>query len=262
MSNKRLATSPIFKMAKKPPQSNPNETEKDKIVKVEFCTINGKPYFGQITEEELLYIWISVFNKPRDLLFGVKSSKSLTRNVRATFKLTAPIKLHEEFPSENFTYENYLTDGQAEKVTGKILGYKKIAELGKLTQITVVTNFGVEPPGIILWLQRYGTVSANYSFVKNPDTGLYSDTFETEIVLEKHVPEYLPMFGQKVTVSYPGIEKMCNRCYTIGHLRRDCRNPVKEWIKHIIDFIDSEKIPPELIGTWDAAIARFKNANK
>lgn len=261
MTSKRPPTSPISNMNKKG-TVNPHETSKDKLIKVEFETINGKPYFGQISEEELLYVWITVFKKPRELLFGVKSTKSLTRNVRATFKLTASVKLHEEFPNENFCYENFLDDGQTERITGRILGYKKKAELGQITKITVTTNFGVEPPGILNWLQRYGTVSAKYNFAKNSETGVYTDVFETEICLSRHIPEYLPMYGQKVTIAYPGIEKVCNKCYVSGHMRRECGNPTREWIKFVIDYIKEEKIPEELIGSWDSAIERYQNANK
>jgi len=261
MSSKRPPTSPIFNMNKKE-KFNPHETSKDKIIKVEFDTINGKPYFGQISEEELLFVWISVFKKPRELLFGIKSTKSLTRNVRATFKLTASVKLQEEFPNEHFSYENFLDDGQVEKVTGRILGYKKKAEIGQITKITITTNFGVEPPGILNWLQRYGTVSAKYNFVQNPETGVFTDVFETEICLNRHIPEYLPMYGQKVSVEYPGIEKVCNRCYTPGHMRRECGNSPREWIKFVIDFIKEENIPSELIGSWENAIERYHNANK
>jgi len=258
MSKKRPPTSPNENMNKKQAATyNPFETAKEKVVKVEFLTINGKPFFGQISEDELIFLWVKVFNKDRDLLFGAISTKSLTRNVRATFKLTTPIKLQDEFPSEHFSYENFLEDGKTERVTGRILGYVAVAEIGKKTQITVKTNFGVEPPGIVNWLQLYGVVSSTYNFRRNPDNGLYSDIFETEITLTKHVPEFLPMYGQKTTVNYPGIERVCNRCYNSGHLKRDCKNSPREWIRFIIDLVEEEKVPINYIGSWEKAVDKY-----
>jgi len=183
MPVKRQPTSPMENTNKKP-NFHPFETNKDKVVKIEFLTLNDKPYYGQVLDEELIFIWTTVWKKPRDLLFGVKSTKSLNRLVRAVSKLTAPIKLSEEFPAENFSYENFLDDGTSEKITGRILGMTKIAELGQATKITVSTNFGVEPPGVINWLQLYGTVSSTYSMIKNEETGLFTDVFQTEIILQ------------------------------------------------------------------------------
>lgn len=260
MSLKRQPNSPMESTNKKP-SYNPFETSKDKVVKIELSTINGKPYYGQVSDEELLFIWVSVFKKSRDLLFGVKSSKSMTRNVRATFKLAAPIKLNEEFPSENFSYENYLDDGATEKVVGKVLGLIKTADIGQSTKITVATNFDVEPPGVINWLSRYGAVSSKYSIVKNEETGLFTDIFETEIILSRHVHEFLPMYGQKTTISYPGIPKVCNKCYVAGHMRRECGNPERTWIEFVIDLINKEGIEPDMVGSWAAAITRYQNAN-
>ncbi len=36
--------------------------------------------------------------------------------------------------------------------------------------------------------------------------------FLVKIRLAKNIPGVLPMFGLKITVSYQGIKKMCNRC--------------------------------------------------
>jgi len=137
-----------------------------------------------------------------------------------------------------------------EKVTCRILGFTKIPDLGQLVKVHIVTNFGVEPPGIINWLQKYGNVSSNYSMLKNETTGLYTDVFETEMVLKRHIHEFLPMYG------YLGIPKVCNKCYRDGHMKRDCKNAAREWIKFVIDLMKEAKIPMEMVGTWEGAIKR------
>jgi hypothetical protein len=279
---KRTATSPRENMAKNPknvdaqlsypPQSSSqpsqssqpkHETSLDLLVKLEFLTINGKPFLGQISDDELLYVWVKVFNRCLDEVFGVTSTKTLTRNVRATFKLKTPIKLNEAFGTPNFSYEKFSDDGSSEVITGKILGFIQAAQLGELVTVSVKTGFGVEASGVVNWLKLYGSVTPRQEFapaVLN-NLQLKSDTFQAEVVLRRHIEEYLPMYGQKVQVYYPGIPRQCNRCYGVGHMRRDCNNIKKDWIIYVKEFVENG-VEVELIGTWQKAIERWQNANK
>jgi hypothetical protein len=256
---KRQASSPRENMSKKPSASF--ETDPDKLVKIEFDSINGKPYFGQVSDDELLYLWIQVLGRKRDELFGVTSTKTLTRKVRATFRLHNPIKLTEAFESERFEYEKFLDDGSQEVISGKILNYGEArpAKVGDLVHVTVRTNLSIEAAGIVNWLKNYGTLTSKVQdFQTNPTTGLKTDVFEAELVLKTHIEEYLPMYGAKVQVYYPGIPRMCNRCYTPGHIRRDCCRPKKDWIVYVIELLD-RGVSPSLIGSWNNAVARFKS---
>jgi hypothetical protein len=261
---KRTATSPKENMSKKSPQElqlSSHETDSEKLVKIELETRNDKPFFGQITDDEILYIWVTVFGRKKEELFGTASTKTLTRNVRVTYKLNAPIKLNEAFDGGNFRYEKYLDEGACEVVTGKILGYgaQKPVQLGELAKVTIKTNLGVEPAGLLNWLKLYGTPTT-YGFSTNARTGLKTEFFEAEIILRRHIDEYLPIYGQKCQVSYPGQPRMCNRCYGTGHLRRDCNNKKKDWIQYVIELVDSG-VPVEFIGVWKNAIERHNKAN-
>ncbi len=253
-------------MAKKGTGQN-FETDPDCLLKIELLTINDKPYFGTATDDELIYIWVNVLGRKFEELFGVTSTRTLTRHVRATYKLKTPIRqeVFESLDGPDFRYEKFLDDGQSEVISGRILafGASKPAELGELIKVSVKTNFGVEPTGVLNWLKLYGTVSSSeHNFVStNKTTGLRSDLFVAEIVLKKHIEEYLPMYGQKVQVNYNGIPRMCNRCYLTGHLRRDCNNKKKEWLAYVSDLVEAG-VKTELIGSWKAAITRWKNANK
>jgi hypothetical protein len=259
---KRLASSPRENMSKKQPVTK-CEADPDTLVKIELESINDKPFFGQATGDELLYIWVQVFKRNKDELFGTTSTRSLTRNVRATYKLKEPTKLASIYPTSTFGYQKYLDDGAVETIKGKILGYdtQKSAEIGDMVKVSVKTNFGVEAIGVTNWLKLYGNV-VKWEFVNDPSTGVKSDIIEVELLLRRHIDEFLPMYGQKVTVSYPGIPKICNRCYTAGHYRRDCNNLKREWIEHIIHLVEKEGIDADLIGSWSKAIQRWKNANR
>jgi hypothetical protein len=259
---KRTAASPKENMSKKGSGQN-FETDLDTLVKLEFLTINERPFYGQISDDELLYLWVTVFERKSEELFGVTSTRSLTRNVRATFKLNELTKLTDIYKTAEFSYEKFLDDGASEIITGRILGHGNLkpAEIGGSTVITVRTGFGVEAAGVVNWLKLYATVTGKPEFVINKTTGLRTDTVKIEVVLRKHIEEYLPMFGQKVLIHYPGIPKQCNRCYQSGHMRKECNNPKKDWIVYVNDLVENG-VAKELIGTWKNAIERWKSANQ
>jgi hypothetical protein len=246
------------------PEPPKHETDLDQLVKIQLETINGKPFYGTVLDDELIYIWVHVFQRKLDKLFGVTSTKSLTRNVRGTFKLKVPTKLHEIVKGPEFSYEKFMDDGNSEVITGKVLGYgaSKPAQIGELVKVSIKTNFGVEPTGIQNWLRLFGILTAQQGdFVINSTNGTRSDVYEAEIVLKKHIPEYLPMYGQKVQVNYPGIPRVCNRCFIDGHLRRDCNNQKKDWVVYIIELVEQGGVHIDLVGSWKNAIQRWKKAN-
>jgi len=72
-------------------------------------------------------------------------------------------------------------------------------------------------------LYKFGVVSPNVRFVPN-EAGCNTDIVEADIIFKRHIPEYLPIVGQKVIVNYPGIPKICNKCYKMGHTKRNCRS--------------------------------------
>jgi hypothetical protein len=109
-------------------------------------------------------------------------------------------------------------------------------------------------------LKLYGSVTSNHhDFITNPTTGLKTDMFKAEIVLRKHIEEYLPMYGQKAQVYYPGIPRMCNRCYRTSHLRREYNNQKKDWLAYVVELIEGG-VKKELIGNWRGAVAKWLNA--
>jgi hypothetical protein len=239
-----------------------HETDPSTIVKIELLTLNEKPYFGQVSDEEILYIWVTIFKRAKEELFGTTSTKTLTRNVRITYKLHQSLDVKEFAQGPNFRYEKHLEDGSVEVVTGRIVGYDALraVEIGEVTKVTVKTNFGVDAAGIISWLKLYGTVAPQYGFTTNSNTGLKTDVFETEICLKRHIEEYLPMHGQKCQINYPGIPRQCNRCYLVGHMRRECNNKKRDWIEYVRDLV-AGGVKLELVGSWSKAIERYENAN-
>jgi len=155
-----------------------------------------------------------VFLRKKDELFAVScSTKSLNHLVRARFRLNNPTKLCDVVKAGNFSYEKTLKDGKIEKMESIIIGYNKVQplELGKKAHIHIKTNFGIEPDGVANWIRIFGSVY-QIDHIINDNTGLRTDTVEAEVVLREHIPEFLPMYGQKAQIIYPGVLKICINC--------------------------------------------------
>jgi hypothetical protein len=279
MSGKRLANSPAERIPENKKVSMPRpilpsqsqaqaqvqaqvqepDPSKGAVIKFEVTGINDKQFFGTLSEPEILYIWEKILGRDKHEIFGMSYSRSLTRNFRVTFKLTVPdISPVDIYPEPIFPYQRARQDNEEEVdvLTCKFVGYlnARPAELGRLTRITIKTqDFAVDFKEIVAWLSKFGSVSANHDFERN-SLGIRTDVLETEIVLAKHVPEYLPIAGRKVLVNYPGMPRACNNCYLVGHLKRNCKGKKKDWLDRVKDLRDSGDFEDSMFGGWIAIL--------
>ncbi len=201
------------------------------VFRFEVTEINDSNFYGMLSDEEILFIWVKILGRSKDELFGMSFNRSLTRNFRVTFKLNENVLPSTIFHEPNFEFHRPKHNSEKEDdfdvLHCRILNFDAVkpAGLGQLTRITVKTNdFSVPPTKILEWLAKFGSVSANHEYVKN-SVGVRTDVLETEIALRKHIPEFLPIDSRKLLVAYPGIPKVCNHCYQVGHLKRSCKNP-------------------------------------
>jgi len=221
-------------------------------VVIEAVGINEEVFYGSLSEEELLFIWEKILARNRAEIFGMSYKRSLKRNFRATFILTHKCELSEIYPRSSFSHKRKKDGAPDDLIHCNIIGFNQVkpAELGSLTKITATTNdFTVLPAEILPWLAMFGTVGSKYDYVKN-SLGIRTDVIETEIKLNKHIPEFLPAGGRKIQVEYPGIPKMCIRCYKTGHLRRNCRSPKVEWIDRVAAMRATKEFPDNMFGNW------------
>jgi hypothetical protein len=281
---KRIATSPADKMSnyKKPCNSGnapivpsvPNTaistdkpqavSDQGSLVKFEVLGINSAKYYGVLSELEILYIWEKVLGRSRNEIFAMSYARSLTRNFRVTIKLNQVTETHLIYPEPNFEFcrskPDAGPDGDYDVLHCRFLGYDPIkpAELGQLTRITVKTNdFTVPKDLIVQWLALYGSVSVNHDYERN-SVGIRTDILETEIALREHIPDYLPIGGRKVLISYPGIPRSCNNCYGLGHMKRACRSKKVDWIDRVAEFKNREGVTDEMLGGWIAILEQRK----
>jgi hypothetical protein len=240
------------------PQVPPKVVE-GSLFKFEVVELNGKTFYGSLAECEIIHIWEKVLGRDKEELFAMSYSRSLTRNFKVTFKLYEDLVPADVYPEATFTY--YRKPGgdpaaEDEALLCRIIGYDSArpVELGQLTRITVKTNdFAVGAKDIIEWLSKYGSVSVNHDYEKN-SVGVRTDIFETEIALARHIPEFLPIAGRKVQVSYPGIPKSCNNCFQTGHLKRNCKSKKRDWLKRVEEIRRTEGFDDSMFGGWIAIL--------
>jgi hypothetical protein len=277
MSAKRIATSPIESSTKRatslatavqmttmPPKkpTSSKDNPDGSLFRYEVIGQNDKRFYGSLSECEILHIWEKVLGRGRDEIYAMSYNRSLTRNFKVTIKLNAVLVPKEVYPEPNFVYYRKAAPDAPDEddvaIHCKIIGYddEKPVELGKLHRITAKTNdFTVKPAEIQAWLSKFGTVSSKFDYVRN-SAGLRSDIFETEIALNRHVPEYLPIAGRKVQIYYPGIPRSCNNCYQEGHVKRNCKSKKIDWLQRVIQIRQGGQFEDELFGGWIALIER------
>jgi len=269
MSGKRVANSPAERIPppkkvinmppKKPTASIDPQVDGTRII-FETFGINDKEFFGVLTEEEILYIWEKVLGRSAEDIFGMSYKRSMNRYFRVTVVLNGQLSIQDFFPAPTFVYRrrhvDAKTDDDYDSIHCRLIGYDRVepVKLGQLARVTVSTcDFTVAPADIVKWLAKFGSVSTNYCYVKN-SIGLRTDTIETEIHLQKHVPEFLPVAGKKVQVAYPGIPKACIKCYRLGHMKRNCKQPKMEWIDRVNELRKTGDFEDSLFGSWIAIL--------
>jgi hypothetical protein len=244
-------------MPPKKPSEVARDPSKGSLIRFEVVSLNAKPFYGSLSEVEIIHIWEKVLGRSRDEIFGMSYNRSLTRNFKVTFKLTAQILTSDLYPEPIFEFHRQkqgaeVGEDEVDVFTCKFIGYldAKPAELGKLTRVTAKTNdFTVDPKEVFNWLIKFGSVNAHHEFEKN-SLGLHTDVMVCEIVLHRHIPEYLPIAGRKVQINYPGIPKACNNCYNVGHMKRNCKTKKKDWLDRVAELRGTKEFEDEMFGGW------------
>jgi len=265
MSTKREASSPLEKSnpSKKPEMSLPKvsaDPQRDGTrVILEVCGINDQEYFGILTDEELAYIWEKIFRKTKDDIFGMKTKRTQSRHFRVIFVLNGKVDVKAVFP-ETFIFKRKKSETEHDNIHCRVIGSDKPrpVEIGQLAKVIANTvDFMVPPDQILQWLAKFGTINSTFSYIRNA-IGVRTDEIEVEVRLTEHIPEYLPVAGKKVLISYPGIPKMCIRCYKTGHLKRNCKSRKIEWIDKVDQMRKTGRFEDALFGDW-ATILNSRN---
>jgi hypothetical protein len=99
------------------------------------------------------------------------------------------------------------------------------------------------------------------SHIKNV-RGFNTPKYELELVLEKNIPEWLPMFGKRVRVFHHGMHTQCNGCFELGHRRWECKNKKINWREYIEVMRKTNQFEDRLFGTWIEEPKAGQNQNQ
>ncbi len=106
-----------------------------------------------------------------------------------------------------------------------------------------------------LFSPNFHTFISRYPLDAN---GVGLPDYSADIVLNKHIPDTLPICGKRVKVTYPGIPILCNRCWKLGHGHWECKDPNKtNWLELVADFYGNQRVTDEMLGTWVDALCKY-----
>ena len=106
------------------------------------------------------------------------------------------------------------------------------------------SEYSVEELDLVRWLQKYGEILSAVCEKSHKDSDksypVGTGTYVVKMKLRRHIPQYLPIYGRKLRIYYPGIDRAFSNCYGM-HSRHRCRNEKVQWVSYGKDFISKNK---------------------
>ena len=265
-------------------------------ITVDVTTIDGRLLKDHLTDTEMAMVYVKMGLK-RANLNGI--SQGFSTHPVYSYRLKREINITKDIPNPDgaITRTSVGPDGlEIEQTiaysTRDVPRVHIASAMPKInTQKTIRwvrlenTQYSIDEEEMKTWLNRYGTVETSIGedprhldpipkvLVDSEDRNekdsddssdefgdLGNGNFKAKVNLKTQIPQYLPMYGQKVKIYYPGIQKMCVKCYSGGHIKRDCTNQKREWVDYIMQYMnENPEIPDEEYGKWaDIAKKEYK----
>ena len=75
-------------------------------------------------------------------------------------------------------------------------------------------------------------------------------TYSVKIQIKKPIPQLLPILGRRVKIHYPGVQRLCTKCFG-KHPKQACQSPKVTWSDYVRLFIGrNPDITKQLFGKW------------
>jgi hypothetical protein len=71
-----------------------------------------------------------------------------------------------------------------------------------------------------------------------------------EITIEYKLLEWLPMYGRKVRLYHHGMDKQCNSCNEIGHMKQECKGTKINWHGNVQMVRKTGRFEDLMLGFW------------
>ena len=230
-----VSSTPIPPVFKTPAPDGPFRDE----VVVDVLSIDGVHYAGTITPVEARkMIYESALGLSQDNLASITIGFNRGRII--TFKLRQQIDLDDLYPREHFEFESR-AGTVMQVIACKIRGVRNPAlrsstragsrmpmyaqnvpppvDDGTRILRIIGCEFRLTESEILAWLSCFGEVINEITEEQFESEGLETDLppigngiYNVKIRLNKDIPNWLPMYGRKICVDYPGIKKQCSNC--------------------------------------------------
>ncbi len=248
------------------------------VLEIEFKTCAGEPFRGTITYTEAKRkIFHEILGYELKNFYGVKPGWKSCPIM--TFTFVEPTNVDDLAHMQDFVYRREIKAGDetiVQEIDCHIKGLRQKTETGTIWEpfqenwMRVVkiegTDYQVTTDQILAWLSLYGDILSPIiedCFEDPEDEGEdgqdgvnATGTFSVKMRLKKEIPQLLPMLGKRVSIYYPGIRKLCSKCFG-DHSGKFCKKPKVKWIDYVTKFIESNPhIPREAYGRWIEIIER------
>ena len=249
-------------------------------IEVGFEKVNGEPFRGSITRQEakhLIYkqcLGFEDFSNFDGVRPGYKGVPIMI------FKLKSAINVDVLLSRQHFEFRRTNSrNGRShvDIISCKICGLRKPGSMpAKVnstgagmnarpqddgTQIVKLEGCDYRIPKLVLLnlLAFFGVIKSEitedlFNDGNNPDseeegtnrTGIYSVTIQ----IKKPIPQLLPILGRRVKVHYPGVQRLCTKCFG-KHPKQACHTPKVSWPDYVRLFISrNPDITKQLFGKW------------
>ena len=233
------------------------------VIIIEVRFVNGEVFTGTLTKgEACVTIFQEILGFKSEQLHGVKFAFSGYPVIR--FKLTEQINIDSLYSQETF---DFTREGSKDIIGCRIRGIRKPQYQAKeksddedsdpnVRWVTVDgCDYELEEEEIMSWLRIYGEtfgkLREDIHHNTNPDADLVgTGSYSIQMRIDQEIPQMLPMYGKKVSISFRGVQALCGRCYG-KHNRRSCQSRKVEWIEYIEWFQKrNPEIEKKMYGRW------------
>ena len=222
------------------------------VIKIKCNKINDQIFKGTILYAVAKNIFTLALGLPEEQLYLINMSYNKCRIV--AFKLKAKINIYDLRDKENFTMERKYKLENADVVDlihCKIQGiWKQRSEPrlpnydGSLSDIQWIeisgSQYSIDELGLARWLRCYGELLTPISEMAHKDSevenGVGIGTYAVKMRLRSPIAQFLPAYGKKILVYYPGIKHLCYGCYGEHH-RSKCGSPKLPLISYVKRFM-------------------------
>lgn len=222
------------------------------IVHLEITHCNGEKFWGLLPDSVMRKIWTHTFRRPMKEIETHNFKQIKNHCLKINFELKVPTKLSEICPTPEFNF-SYETLGKRQLMFGKIRDYSTLVRTPKIGDTVVVTVLRtvseVKADQIKSWLEHFGTLIDKHYYDQDSE-GNKTGNFHVKLQLKHYIPEFLPIFGLKARIYFPGMIKQCTKCYRIGHLQRACTKEKIQWIDFVERLLDTGIYPKSIFGSW------------